>query len=188
MTIIFNFFGGPGTGKSTSATYCFAMSKDAQVNSEYVSEVAKEWAWEKRHISLLDQFELFKKQTDREKRLFHETEVVFSDSPVWLSSYYASLKDNLHASEVFKELCQQYYLMTSQQGVRHINIWLTRVKPYNPKGRFQNEAQAKDIDAMMKPFLESLGVQFIVCPGVKEEAWELVKGLLEQNGVFSETD
>lgn len=178
MTIVFNFFGGPGVGKSTNTTYCFAMSKDDQYNSEYVSEKAKEWAWEKRDIKLIHQFELFQKQSHREKRLFHEVSVVFADSPVWLAAYYSSLQNHKSALEVMESLCIEYYKEASEQGVKHYNIWLKRIKPYNPKGRFQSEQGAKDIDAQMRPYLEKLGVVFLECDGVKEESWHLVKNIL----------
>ena len=183
MTVIFNFYGGPGTGKSVAATYCFAMSKDDQYNSEYVSEAAKDRAWEKKPIRLNDQFEIFEEQTKREKRLFNEASVVFTDSPIWLSAYYASLQKGTQlgnaAQIVVEKLCREFYSEASARGVEHVHIWLKRVKPYNKKGRFQTEAQAKEIDNLMRPYLENLGVQFIDCEGKKEKAYDLVRSILE---------
>lgn len=181
MTIFFNFFGGPGTGKSSAATYCFSMSKDYPCNSEYVPEKAKEWAWEKRNIKLIHQFELFQRQSHREARMYEDVGVVFADSPVWLSAYYSSLQKNKAAQEVVEELCREHYSEAKEKGVTHYNIWLTRVKPYNPKGRFQNEAGAKEIDLQMRPYLESLGVTFIDCDGIKEEAWYCVRDILKKH-------
>lgn len=178
MTVVINFFGGPSSGKSTLATYCFAMSKDDGFNSEYVPEKAKDWAWEKRKIKLIDQFELFSKQSKREKRLYHEASVILADSPVWLSAYYASLQDNRSAKKVMEELCKEFYFEADEIGIKHYFIWVKRVKAYNPKGRFQTEEQAMEIDKMMKPYLEKLGVTFLECNGVKEEAWHFVQNIL----------
>lgn len=185
MTIVFNFYGGPGTGKTTSAAYCFAMSKDDQYNSEYVNEAAKDRAWDKKPIRLRDQFELFEEQTKREKRPYGEAALIFADSPVWLSAYYSSLHKNSSrfgeaTCVVVEELCKEFYREARSRGVQHIDIWLKRIKPYNKKGRFQTEEEAKEIDNLMRPYLESLGVQFIDCEGKKEKVYELVTSLLEK--------
>jgi len=37
--------------------------------------------------------------------------------------------------------------------MNNLDIFLERTKPYNPVGRMQNEAQAKDIDAEIKNLL-----------------------------------
>ena len=181
MTIIFNFFGGPGTGKSTCATYSFAMSKDDRYNAEYVPEKAKDWAWERRNITLIDQFGVLQNQCTRESRLFGEASVVFTDSPVWLCAYYASISNPDFVRLTVEQLCRDHYDVAVSRGVKHHNIWLTRCKPYNAKGRFQTEDEAKAIDADMRRYFESLGVSMIECPGKKEDVYEMVKSILKNS-------
>lgn len=156
MTVFFNFFSGPGTGKSESATYCFAMSKGDGYNAEYVPERAKDFAWERRGISALNQFSILEEQINRESRLFHEAGLVFADSPVWLSAYYSSLQGKPHLQQTVEELCKEYYANIENNGIVYYNIWLNRIKPY----------------------IENLGIQLIELPGDKFQVYEFVKSVL----------
>ena len=54
-TLIVNFFGPPGSGKSTAAAYVFSKLKMAGVNAEIVTEYAKDKVWEENN-------EVFKNQ------------------------------------------------------------------------------------------------------------------------------
>jgi hypothetical protein len=122
MTVFFNFFSGPSTGKSTCATYAFAMSKDDGYNSEYVPEKAKDLAWEKKDITLITQFDLFRRQTIRESRLFHEASVVFADSPVWLSAYYPSLQKRPDVQSVFESMVLDYYKNNTKEPLKNTRL------------------------------------------------------------------
>ena len=55
-TTIINLYGGPGAGKSTSASDLFVILKERGVNAELAREYVKRWAWERRGISPYDQF------------------------------------------------------------------------------------------------------------------------------------
>lgn len=46
MTLYVNLYGGPGTGKSTGASYIFSKLKLAGVEAELVTEYAKDLVWE----------------------------------------------------------------------------------------------------------------------------------------------
>lgn len=59
---VVNLFAGPGAGKSTLATGVFHELKLQGINCEYVSEIAKDLTWEKRHNSLNFQLYVFAKQ------------------------------------------------------------------------------------------------------------------------------
>ena len=45
-TLLVNFYAGPGAGKSTGAAYIFAKLKMKGIDSEYVSEYAKDRVWQ----------------------------------------------------------------------------------------------------------------------------------------------
>lgn len=47
IPLVINMFGGPCTGKSTTATAVFSLLKMHDVNIEYTSEFAKDLTWEK---------------------------------------------------------------------------------------------------------------------------------------------
>lgn len=161
MSVVINLYGGPGTGKSTSAAWLFALLKNHNINAELVQEYVKQWAWEDRKPVNYDQFYLFGKQSRKEYTLFNKVDVIVTDSPVSLCTYYASVYGTPDQCETFKVMNKTYYKMVEDSGHRYLHIWLNRTKPYNPKGRFQNEQEAKDIDSDMKSFMKEQGIEFI---------------------------
>lgn len=178
MTKIINFFGGPSAGKSTCSTNAFSALKDLGMNAEYVPEYVKQWAWEQRKPVDFDQFYFFGRQSRKEYSLFNQVDVILTDSPVALSAYYAHLFGTNGQKECFELMTKTYYNMCKEKGITHYNIWLNRVKPYNPKGRFQTEDEAKAIDIEMKQFLIDLGINMIDCNGTRADTEALVKHLI----------
>jgi hypothetical protein len=74
VTRIINLYGGPGTGKSTSAAFLYYLLKNDNVNAELVREYVKDWAWEKRSINTYDQLYLLGKQIRKESLLYGKTD------------------------------------------------------------------------------------------------------------------
>jgi hypothetical protein len=74
-----------------------------------------------------------------------------------------------------------YFSTAPKNGIIYYNVWLERFKQYNPKGRFQTEEQAKEIDRLMKPYLENLGVQFYTMPARKEDVYAFCKEKLQNH-------
>ena len=56
-------------------------------------------------------------------------------------------------------MLRQFIAATFKQ-FNNINYFLTRVKPYNPVGRTQNEDEAKALDGETKALLNSCGIPF----------------------------
>ena len=46
-----------------------------------------------------------------------------------------------------------------------LNVFVRRVKPYNPIGRFQTEEESDEISDTLSTFLNENGITPIVCPG-----------------------
>ena len=67
--LVINIFGGPGCGKSTTATGVFSLLKLHGVNAEFVSEFAKDLTWEERYKTLKNQNYVSAKQHHRQWRL-----------------------------------------------------------------------------------------------------------------------
>ena len=67
--LVINLYGGPGTGKSTTAAHVFALLKQRDVNAELVREYAKDIVWEGRTHLLSGVFPyqlvIFSKQNKR---------------------------------------------------------------------------------------------------------------------------
>jgi len=137
-TTVINLIGGPGSGKSTGAAYVFSQLKMHGINCEYVPEWAKEAVWERRGKPFENQLYVLGKQSYRMSRLRGEVDVIITDSPILMGAYYCQ---SLPYAEDFTKV-----LLGVHEEYDNINIFIERVKPYNPKGRFQNEEGAKKID------------------------------------------
>lgn len=177
MTLIVNFFAGPGTGKSTTAAMLFALLKQSGVNAELVTEYVKSWAWEERKPVDFDQFYFFGKQTRREYTLLGKVDVVITDAPSLLTAYYAEVFGEPSTAALFRSMAIEYRRMVESHNNRFVDIWLNRVKKYNPKGRFQTEEQARDIDVMLKSFLRSMKINLTTVDGDPNAADELMRVL-----------
>lgn len=135
--IVINLYGGPGTGKSSTAADLFAKMKWEGHNVEIINEYAKKVTWEGHHNILRDQIYLFAKQNRKLERLRDQVDWVITDSPLPLCGIYAGPDYFPSFQPLIWEVFNSY---------RNINIMLERKKAYNPKGRNQTEKEARTID------------------------------------------
>ncbi len=151
-TKIVNLFGGPGTGKSTTAAGLFSELKLSGVNCEYVQEYAKDKAWEfggtfHSTPKLFNAQEyIFGKQHFRLRRLIGEVDVIITDCPIFLGLIY--MPDDFPLPSLRNVIFEAYDLYDN------LNVFLHRVKGYNPKGRFQSEKQAQGLDVKIRSMLD----------------------------------
>jgi len=167
-TTIINLYGGPGTGKSTSAALLFYMLKSQGENSELVREYVKDWAWEGRKISVYDQLYFLGKQVRRESLLYGKVDYVVTDAPIMLGVYYAQQYTPVSVSEAVRTATLAFYRQAAEDGHRHVHVFLERSKAYNPSGRFQTELEARSIDDRLVGLLGELRIPFVRC-GTEEE-------------------
>lgn len=146
-----NIFGGPGSGKSTTASGLFHEMKKQWIQAEYVPEFAKELVWSDSHHMLSEQNYIFAEQERRLNRLRRKVEVAVSDSPLLLSSFYApaAYPDSFHQS-VF-DFFHSY---------DNLNIFVDRSHEYILDGRVQDEENADALAVRMKEYLLANGVPF----------------------------
>lgn len=146
-----NLFGGPGAGKSTMAAMVFGELKNRGVNVELVREVVKWWAYAGRRLDAWDQVLTFGQQLNEEHHLAKAgVEVVVSDSPLLLQSFYSA--DNAGELAV---MAKRYETLHPS-----INYFVERTKKYNPLGRFQKEDEAREVDLAMAEYLNANGVKY----------------------------
>lgn len=169
-TIIVNLFAGPGAGKSTGAVFIFSSLKMLGIDSEYVSEFAKDKVWEENGEVFKCQFYITGKQIFKISRCFGKVDVIVTDSPINLGALYA---DN-------EELKKAIIAENKKYNKNEINIFINRVKKYNPNGRHQNEEEAKKIDENTKKFLTENDIPFICVNGDKEGYEEVVRIVQEK--------
>lgn len=161
--LIINLFGGPGSGKSTMAARIFSELKEKNYNAELVTEYAKDLTWQESFKVLSNQVYVFAKQYHRIWRL-QDVDVVITDSPLLMSVVYGD------TSKTFKDL-----VVSEFSKMNNINVYLQRVKPYNPKGRSQTLDQAKELDNRILNTLDELAGRDLTLPGRKESTDEIIR-------------
>ena len=175
-TLIINLYGGPGTGKSTGAAYIFSKLKMAGVDAEYVTEFAKDKVWENNAEVFRNQMYITGKQSFKISRCFGKVNVIVTDSPIRLGFTYAVAQGKPKLGEAILEEADTY-------NDSSIDIFLKRVKPYNPNGRNQTEDEAKQIDVDMRKSLEEQGVKLLEFDGSIDGYNRIVEYVLNILGV-----
>ena len=169
--ILVNLYGAPGAGKSTGAAYIFSQLKMRGINAELVTEFAKDKVWEESKEVFNNQAYIFGKQYFRISRCADKVDVIITDSPLLLSTIY---NDNPILGEEFNNVVRNV-----ANSYDSINYYITRVKDYNPKGRFQSEEESNVIADKVKNMLDYEGVEYIEKPGSKASYDEIYEEVLE---------
>lgn len=153
-TLVVNLFAGPGAGKSTGAAYIFSMLKMAGIDTEYVNEYAKDKVWEDNKEVFKCQFLITGKQAYKILRCVGKVDVVITDSPIAIGAQYC------HDNPFLKDACLYEF-----NKYKNLNIYINRVKKYNPNGRHQTEEEAKKIDESTKQWLKDNKINYIEVDG-----------------------
>ena len=156
-TLIVNFFGGPGTGKSTAAAGVFHELKLAGVNCEMALEYAKDKVWEGSGHILANQLYVFGKQYHRIWRLLEKVEIIVTDSPLLNSILYYQ-DENPHFSQM---------VAFEHKKLNNFNVLLGRVKPYNSSGRLQDEKAANALDGKIQGVLDKWREPYFGIPAAR---------------------
>ena len=169
-SLVVNFYAAPGSGKSTMSAHLFAKLKWNDVNCELVSEYAKDLVWESRHETFKDQLYLFGQQHHRLFRLNGKVDVIITDSPILLSVYYNSIADpESKLPDSFNDFARDIH-----HKFDNFNVFITRKKKYNPKGRNQTEAESDTISNEIKEMLIKNKITFTLIEGNHENVYPLL--------------
>lgn len=154
-TLLVNLFAGPGAGKSSVRAGTFAALKFDNVECEEALEFAKDLVWEGRKKTFEDQIYLFGKQYHRVFRLLGQVDVIITDSPFLLSVIY----DENHCPDF------ERFVVKKHKQLWTYNVFVKRIKPYNRKGRNQDEAGAMLKDREIADMLYKHGIPFETVEG-----------------------
>lgn len=168
-TLVVNFFGAPGSGKSTMTADLFAKLKWAGIDCEIVSEFAKDLVWENRSDTFEDQVYIFAKQNHRIFRLNNRVKVIITDSPLAQSIFYDSSK-----SLEFKKLVLDIF-----NSYNNMNYYVNRKKAYNPNGRNQTEDESNKIAEDLRGLLDSNGIPYKQINGTPGAIIDIFDNLIE---------
>lgn len=159
-TYVINLLGGSGLGKSTTAALLFGALKQQGELVELVSEFVKEWAWEGRAVGPLGQSVLYGNQLERELRLYNKVDFIVTDSPLLLCPVY---QQHYTSREDIKQLVfEDLQIAKKHYDVVHLNFLLKRKKPFDPRGRYEDESTAKVIDGKIEDFLINHNLDYTV--------------------------
>ena len=145
---VINFFGQPSAGKSTTAAGLFHLMKLAGIKCELVGEYAKDMCWRGMPMKAFeDQLYILAKQHSRIDRLKGSVDYVITDSPILNSKVYAPKDYFPSFSWLVDEIHDSY---------ENINIFVERVKKYDPVGRNQSEEGSDAIALKVKETIKDL--------------------------------
>lgn len=175
-------FGGPGTGKSTTASGLFYKMKAKDYSVEYIQEFAKELSYGKDFTKLGDQLLILGEQHHRLHRLKDQVEYVIHDSPFVMGLSY--LMDDEHVpKDIYTSL-----ITTMYNSYNNINIFLERAEDltYQEYGRSQSLEQAIEKDEQIKQILQDNGIEYItVKMGSKsiKKIMKIIKKMEKSNAI-----
>lgn len=164
MKKIICLYGGPCSGKTTTAAGIFYELKKLGYNAELNLEYIKNWVWEGRDINEGDQTYFFAKQSRKERILIKNgLDFIITDSPLILTHFYGMkydwLEQNFNTSEIMlkhhHEFCKKY-------GYKIEHFILNCTKEYNPAGRNQSETEARSFDGEIRAMLDKKGIKYTV--------------------------
>ena len=139
-TLIVNFYGGPGAGKSKIAARVFSELKELGITCELITEYAKDVTWQKGFHVLGNQLYIFAKQQHRLWRVDGQVDVILTDAPLLHSVIYGQDQ----TSELFKHLVWEEYFKRPT-----FDIFLTRGNDYDSTGRSQTKEEAQGVDRLI---------------------------------------
>lgn len=170
--IVINLFGGPGSGKSTTAAGIFFKLKLMGVNCELVTEYAKDMVWREMSQSAFeDQLYITAKQNHRLERLRNKVDIAITDSPLLLSLIYS---EENYLEGKFKDMVSSLW-----NKYENYNFFIVRRKKYNPIGRNQTEKESDKISLDIRNNFGYL-IHKEVMGG--EDAPEKIINYLKENG------
>lgn len=144
-TKIINLFGGPGAGKSTTASGLFYELKKHRINVELASEWIKDKVFEGSSYPFKDELYTFAKQNKKLRQMVGKCNVIISDSPLPLTILYSTEEP----MPIFSNMVMTYF-----NRYENINYFIQRNYAYVPLGRIQStEDEAIQLSEKLEEFL-----------------------------------
>lgn len=156
---VINLFGGPGSGKSTTAAGLFYRMKLLHQNVELITEYAKELVYSDRVGFLNSKQEyVFAKQNLRQFILKDKVDWAISDSPLLLSLIYPKIY-NTSPGDHFDA-----YVIETYNQYDNINFFLQRPEVFSEVGRVQTIEESIRVDNLIIDALNTTGIKYETIP------------------------
>jgi adenylate kinase family enzyme len=163
MSLIINFFGGPGIGKSTQSAGLFTEMKKQHIDVELTYEFPKIVAWEENFSAIKDQFYITANQHRNISRLYGKVKYIIVDSPIILGLIYKDrYNEEPEYPATFYGDTYDTFILDLFKRYNSFNIFLNRNdETYDQNGRFQNLDESKQIDREIKEKLIKNNIDFV---------------------------
>jgi len=153
-----NLFGGPGTGKSTTAAGLFSLMKSKEYRVELLQEYAKDLTYGEDSVKLSDQLHVLGEQHHRLFRLIDKVDYVIHDSPFVMGLTY------LDNNSIIPSRSLSDFTVDLFKAYNNLNIFLVRdteVHKYQEYGRSQSLVEAEAKDRAIKDLLRNSNIPFV---------------------------
>lgn len=168
QTRIINLYGGPGSGKSTTMAALYVELKRRGHLVEMSTEWVKGPVWNGETHVLEDQLYIFAKQNRQLRRLKGKVDFVVTDAPLLLALVYSPPR----------QLFFQFVAEVTSVNYDNVDVFVRRVKPYEPAGRVQTEDAARKLDERMKSMLTAYVGNHYTVAGDEHAAERILEQIL----------
>lgn len=166
--LVVNMLGVPGSGKSTAAAYIFYKLKEAGVNCELVTEVAKDMVWDNNNTALCNQLYVAGSQSYRLDRLNGKVDVVVTDAPLMLQPVYYRM-NKCPEPDMFDII--MYRLSSRYDNYNYVLPIPTNV---NTIGRIHDINSASMIHASMINLLDKYNIYYKTITTRSEHEYDII--------------
>ena len=153
---VINLFGGPGSGKSTTAAGLFYHMKMEHRNVELITEYAKDLVYsDSLNVLKNNQEYIFAEQNRRQHILEGKVDWAITDSPLLLSHYYGNERIRSNRESFFRLVGDTFHMYDN------VNFFLDRPTEFTEHGRDRTLAQSIEIDDALIQILENEKAKYI---------------------------
>lgn len=164
--VVINIFGGPCSGKSTTAAGVFYLLKQMGKNVEMSSEYVKDCVYDGNKYPFTDQIYVFANMLKRLRQYDGKVDFVVTDAPLLMSHIYG--KD---------ESCEFHRLVDEEfQKYRNINFVVRRGDiTYTKDGRIHSDKEANALQDAIEYIVNDYGMDAPVYYTDEDTADNIVK-------------
>jgi ABC-type oligopeptide transport system ATPase subunit len=171
--IVVNLFGGPGSGKSTTAHGLMYTLKSKGYNVEYSGEYAKELVYADDMLTLSNQFNVLREQERRLQILNNKVDIVINEEPLINGIVYVKedvkekmIEKSLRSWNSYNNIC--YYIQ------RDLSLNFTKI------GRLHNLEESMALDVKILKVLNTYSPGYTIVPSALDAIDFIVKNFENQ--------
>lgn len=154
-----NLYGGPCSGKSTTAAALYANLKIGKYKVELVNEWIKAWAWQGIKPTGYDQCYILTKQLRKEDVILRNGGIIVSDSPILMQIAYAKKVSSSRITRALLDISREF-----EAEYPSVNIFLSRAVPYQQEGRYEDEREAIQMDGAILDIIDDEHLKYAAFP------------------------